>query len=120
MVAITATVTLASFRKPMASSRSRSMNPLHFANSLGKDQGDNIATSALRWGLDAKQIIRAQAGGKMSLDIPSYRTSNTLPNPSPSRVSRFYIECLRDRELGPRTQKWMYTEILRRSLFSKH
>jgi pimeloyl-ACP methyl ester carboxylesterase len=41
---------------------------------------------------------------------PGLSTSNTLPNPSPSGVSRFYIECLRDRALGPRTQKWMYTE----------
>ncbi len=26
------------------------------------------------------------------------------------RIPRFYIECLRDKALGPRTQRWMYTE----------
>jgi hypothetical protein len=41
---------------------------------------------------------------------PGSSTSITLEDPSPYRVSRFYIECLRDRALGPRTQKWMYTE----------
>jgi pimeloyl-ACP methyl ester carboxylesterase len=25
-------------------------------------------------------------------------------------IPRFYIECLQDRALGPKTQKWMYTE----------
>jgi pimeloyl-ACP methyl ester carboxylesterase len=27
-----------------------------------------------------------------------------------TRLPRFYIECLQDRALGPRTQRWMYTE----------
>ena len=29
---------------------------------------------------------------------------------SPTGIPRFYIECLQDRALGPKTQKWMYTE----------
>ncbi|MEO8130237.1 MAG: alpha/beta fold hydrolase [Bryobacteraceae bacterium] len=29
---------------------------------------------------------------------------------APVRVPRFYIECLKDKALGPRCQRWMYTE----------
>jgi pimeloyl-ACP methyl ester carboxylesterase len=29
---------------------------------------------------------------------------------SESRIPRFYIECLQDKALGPRMQRWMYTE----------
>ena len=33
-------------------------------------------------------------------------------------VPRFYIECLNDKALGPRTQKWMYTEAACEGVYS--
>ncbi len=49
---------------------------------------------------------------------PSSSTSTALEEPSPYRGPRFYIECLRDKALGPRTQKWMYTESPCEAVFS--
>jgi len=34
------------------------------------------------------------------------------------RISRFYIECLRDKALGPRAQRWMYTECPCEAVYS--
>ncbi len=42
--------------------------------------------------------------------IPPGSANSTPCEGSQRDVARFYIECLRDRALGPRTQKWMYTE----------
>jgi pimeloyl-ACP methyl ester carboxylesterase len=42
-----------------------------------------------------------QTGGPVS-DAPIVNVS--------ARIPRFYIECLRDKALGPRTQRWMYSE----------
>jgi pimeloyl-ACP methyl ester carboxylesterase len=41
---------------------------------------------------------------------PGPSTFEAANGESLTRIPRFYIECLRDKALGPRTQRWMYTE----------
>jgi pimeloyl-ACP methyl ester carboxylesterase len=41
---------------------------------------------------------------------PGPSTSSPVDNQPLLRIPRFYIECLQDKALGPRTQRWMYTE----------
>jgi pimeloyl-ACP methyl ester carboxylesterase len=41
---------------------------------------------------------------------PSPPASSLVEHQPDPRIPRFYIECLQDKALGPRTQRWMYTE----------
>ncbi len=63
-----------------------------------EDCSDEVARWAIRQ-LQPEPLIR-----------PSPSTSEAVNGASLTRIPRFYIECLRDKALGPRTQRWMYTE----------
>lgn len=54
------------------------------------------------WAINQLQPEPLIPPGPMAADAGPYESSGRIP--------RFYIECLQDKALGPRVQRWMYTE----------